>query len=365
MRPFRKSQRRGFTLVELLVVIAIIAILIGLLLPAVQKVRISAQRTQSVNNLKQLALAIHNYQDTQKYLPHDGTWNYSCWDWGPPWFPAELRPALSPGASWAYKILPYIEQDNMFKNWNYTTPIKTFLDPARGGDGLSTIAFDPNNVNTYYEAGPITDYAANDMVIGSAENTELVSWGYAWDQAWTGPASGWHTFHRRIENIADGSSNTVLLGEKALPIQCYGNRGPNNFQLTNGSFASCWDDPIADAGPGIGGLVRAQSPDTVWYMAGPLTPSPDPNNPYLTQIPGEQFGITPSWQPWFWTTFVIYQDALDLQIGGSVQFGSPYPGGCPFALCDGSVRLINYAVDPKTFIPILTPQGGEVLSSSL
>jgi prepilin-type N-terminal cleavage/methylation domain-containing protein len=367
METFRKSRRRGFTLVELLVVIAIIAILIGLLLPAVQKVRLSAARTQSVNNLKQLTLAIHTYQDSQGYLPNDGAWNYCEWHWGPPWNNMPPRPALSPGCSWAYKILPYIEQDNMFKNWDYTVPIKTFMDPARAGTGLSSVPLDTvnNPNNCWYEAGAITDYATNDMVFGSVMNTALENGWYGFGSQWWAGPPGWHRFIRRIDQIADGSSNTVFLGEKALAIQCYGNRGPNNFTLSNGTTASCWDDPIADAGPGIGGLTRSQTPDSVWYMAGPIQPSPDPNNPYITWIPGEQFGITSGWQSWFWTTFVVYQDAIDLQVGGAGQFGSPYPGGCPMSMGDGSVRLISYSVDPKTLIPIFTPQGGEVLSNSL
>src|SRR5262249_4555138 len=149
---------------------AIIAVLIGLLLPAVQRIRLAAARMSSTNNLKQLALAVHNYVDTKGELPHNGTWNYSNFLWGPwrgQWGHSEPRPAIVEGLSWPLKLLPFIEQDNLLNNYSFTTPIKTLLDPGRSsGSELSMFLWSGKMDSTIYRAGQVTDYAANGMLIG-------------------------------------------------------------------------------------------------------------------------------------------------------------------------------------------------------
>jgi prepilin-type N-terminal cleavage/methylation domain-containing protein/prepilin-type processing-associated H-X9-DG protein len=211
------ATRQAFTLIELLVVIAIIGILMGLLLPAVQKVREAANRVQCQNNLKQIGLAFHNHHDTLRSFPTGGWYSYSP--------PTYVNGAPAQGgrqeAGWGFQILPYIEANNVWRGGGATTDAsraaqavgatnKIFFCPSRREPQTVTYA---DNYQPPLTGGPIT-HALCDYAASNKEGTGVV-------RQYT-PV--------QIRDITDGLSNTLMVSEKRINLAYLGQKQTDDNQ---------------------------------------------------------------------------------------------------------------------------------------
>ena len=293
----RGQNPAAFTLIELLVVIAIIAVLIGLLLPAVQKVREAANRMSCSNNLKQIGLACHNYHDTYQSLPYSRS---------------------DPGDTWAVLLLPFIEQDNLYRTWTRSpisyysqaastrlTPVKTYFCPTRRSPTSSptaSLSGDDDNGRGEHTPGSLGDYACNAGEPGTPAtrldyNPQNVAAGEI-------PANGpfWRRgVPMRFSSITDGLSNTLLVGEKHIPQYRFGHTP--DTAIFNGDYRN-W------AKAGVGAR---------------LTRGPD-------------------------------------DVTTSLLFGSYHTGVCQFTLGDGSVRALNTSIDLTNLGRLANRQDGQAIT---
>jgi prepilin-type N-terminal cleavage/methylation domain-containing protein/prepilin-type processing-associated H-X9-DG protein len=261
----RPVPRRGFTLIELLVVIAIIAILIGLLLPAVQKVREAANRMKCSNNLKQIGLAIHNYHDTGDGLPP--AWKYEPPGPGQPTAVAE---------SWGFNILPYLEQDNIFRLYDRkktlfdpanqpltVTPLKMFQCPSTPGSNRTVELVIPPGVLPGLPGGTlrsgVSDYSVTTGIrnwcifMGTPCDPPDIGQRHGALQPWSDNAAAVAALGGRkltLTTITDGTSNTILIGEVAGTPDVYNAKRQKISPLpgapapANYSYGAGWANPF-------------------------------------------------------------------------------------------------------------------------
>lgn len=345
-----RVRQRAFTLIELLVVIAIIAILIGLLLPAVQKVREAAGRTQCQDHMKNVGLAVHNYHDAKGHLPPNPLWTYT--DAPNPRFTLDHK-----SWSWMYHILPHMEQGNLHQKVNpdvdrlldrldvIATPIKAYMCPGDPASTNPVIMVDwLANTSTHHNAStfnkPLPTHHAPtsySRVTGRSYQFAFTSYRGVWGQNWfpgsefTNPAvggpfvgdpvnqydgcncgDGLHYANNytknlnvdrylRLTDVTDGTAMTFYAGETRVADNVQG-----MWAHTDDAGASCAFDPICKKADG----------------------SP-----------------------------------CDVVGGSAYRFGSNHSGGMNFLFADGSVRMVSRNISRVTWRALSTYNAGEVIGS--
>jgi prepilin-type N-terminal cleavage/methylation domain-containing protein/prepilin-type processing-associated H-X9-DG protein len=308
-----RGPRPGFTLIELLVVIAIIAILIALLLPAVQKVREASNRAQCQNNLKQLALGLHGYHDAHKRFPKGLVWNSgNYYDF--------------PRTGWNYPLFPHIEQDNLYRLFPASARSQQwypwFSPEATNPNGPTRVII-PIWVCPSDSGATHNNQAWGSFALG---NYHAVFGGMNLEGARTaGPAQRAAfgvNYGARFADFADGQSNSMVLAE---------------YQRSRGAANDQRGMPWGDQ-PGYGHVYTQLSPNSsspdLLYV-GWCDNQPGVNLPCVNGDTGPN---------------------------NTVAARSQHPGGVNVALGDGSVRFVNNSVDLLTvWRPLATIAGGEVL----
>ncbi|HLJ95261.1 MAG TPA: DUF1559 domain-containing protein [Gemmataceae bacterium] len=374
---FRNRNRRwrGFTLIELLVVIAIIAVLIGLLLPAVQKVREAAMRTQSQNNLKQIGLALHNALDTRGAFPPVSVNQWVSFDaptladggviYRGPYLPLNQATSGGDKTTFFFCLLPFIEQDTLKNQMNGWTP--DYLMAQRKDDpnqmvGSATIKVfqAPGDTSPYHEitwSWPYTgtgdnqifkqtlvSYAANVRVFGQPSRTyQWADWCVAWRNTGGGIA--------KVSTIPDGLSNTLFVVEKPMVT------GAATLHYKDWAIYDQNNQSDSTDGMNTWGTTDIPQNGIAFFGTTCNDPRTTADDVYgQSGRPNCRFGTDP---------LEYFQPPARLLVRDQQHWDNIYPyssGGTQSLMGDGSVRTITSAISVPAWSAMVTPNGAEAIS---
>jgi prepilin-type N-terminal cleavage/methylation domain-containing protein len=340
-RTKQAHRHKGFTIVELLVVIAIIAVLIGLILPAVQKVREAASRMSCQNNLKQIGLAVHHYHDSYLQLPTSGE-GIS---------PATLKRDFDLHSTWTH-LLPFIEQDSAYRLFDLTfayndlrapnnqvaakTIIKTYLCPSAVGEFPDPFGYGQGDYMPigYTDIDPVTGLRNRSLAVPAF--LALTKYG-----------------GHKMADIIDGTSNTILIGEDSAY---------RNYETIFPFEVSAYADPLAGTPEGVDitpsgmrAFNRWAEPNQGKGVSGP--PTGDPLSPLFQNKPGPYVNQNatpkggPSSCPWRINN-----------CGPNEELFSAHLGGVNVVVGDGHVHFLRQNVAGAVLRYLCDPMDGQVLN---
>jgi prepilin-type N-terminal cleavage/methylation domain-containing protein/prepilin-type processing-associated H-X9-DG protein len=335
------SRKSGFTLIELLVVIAIIAILIGLLLPAVQKVREAAARMKCQNNLKQIGLALHNYHDANLRFPPGASADKAPWK--------TSGSDQNWGSSWMVHLLAYIEQTAVMSRWQFSgqsgwqnannnTIIKGLTIGVYRCPSTTLPDFNPYSVTLPPSGGTGIMYTCYTAVSGSATDPGVLSYG---SNRVSTQGIMYGNSMVTMNQISDGTSNTILVGEQSNHL-----RDANNQIVLGGRFGGASGVAVTSAGPDgwIQGCVinvptgNVGNTDVVYNVA-------------TIRYQINQIGFTTA------------SPGCTDNVGNNIPLSSMHTGGCNILWGDGSVRFLTNSTPLATLSAMATRANGEVVAN--
>jgi prepilin-type N-terminal cleavage/methylation domain-containing protein/prepilin-type processing-associated H-X9-DG protein len=385
-----RQRPKAFTLIELLVVIAIIAVLIALLLPAVQAAREAARRAQCVNNIKQLALGLHNFESTNGTFPKGVNLPYINGLTASQTSDALASDQTEPfGPNWAVMILPYLEQQNLYNNsnvigypgWNgpYSTPnantasnanlynmdwanatlrstrLSAFVCPTDANNQAGNFFFTTSDLSTFPSFAPmdqrtgtpLTNWARGNYgsIQGATDTDHLANGddGLSSDPFPGGSKTGMMgaNYGLTIAQVTDGLSNTAMIGELRA--------GLNSMDI-RGTWA------MGFSGASMAGHAKSYNPT--------------PNDKNGFPVPncndgGDELQASAQFAPLFPTAA---QQGMGVNCGGGMfnsggQVRSMHPGGVNVGFGDGSVKFIKNTISNPVWYNILTSHNGAIVSS--